>query len=92
MNYKEIEKEATDWYSNQPMGSAVRQNGPAAIEAYIAAAKKYSDRLEEAKELLLQSVHELALMHSFVDGLKAQTASKPLKNKQPKISPSIHVV
>ena len=47
---KDLEKNALDWYARQPMGSAVRQNGPAAIQGYMAgAADMY--KLQEEKIL-----------------------------------------
>ena len=39
MTYNEIEKKAKDWFGQQPMGSAVRQSGPAAMEGYMAGYK-----------------------------------------------------
>ena len=36
MTYNELEKKTKDWFGAQPMGSAVRQNGPAAMEGYMA--------------------------------------------------------
>lgn len=44
---KEIEQASKDWFANQPMGSAARQNGPAAMIGFIAGVEFYSNnRLE----------------------------------------------
>ena len=41
---KQIEEDATKWFASQPMGSAVRQNGPAAMLGYIAGGKAVFNR------------------------------------------------
>ena len=56
---KQIEENATSWYNHQPMGSAPRASGPAAIQGYMAGAAGMYILKQEEIEKLKQELEDL---------------------------------